>query len=65
MENVYYPPTIRETALSNSEARDVPEEAEAARLEVVVAITATEELTKESEPSGEAETSGGLNPEVP
>ena len=33
VENVYYPPTIRETALSSSEARDAPEEAKAARLE--------------------------------
>ena len=65
MENVYYPPTIRETALSSSEARVVPEEAEAARLEVAVATTAPDEPAKESEPSGAAETSKSLNPEVP
>ena len=26
VENVYYPPTIQETALSSSEARDAPQE---------------------------------------
>ena len=65
VENVYYPPTIRETALSSSEARDAPEEAKAARLEAVLAITAPNEPTRESEPFWAAETSEGLNPEAP
>ena len=64
VENVYYPLAIREIAPSSSEARDVPEEAEAARLEVTMATTALDE-TKESEPFGAAETSEGLNPEAP
>ena len=65
VENVYYPPTIRETALSSSEARDAPEEAKAARLEAVLAITAPNEPARESEPFWAAETSEGLNPEAP
>ena len=65
VENVYYPPAIREVAPSSSEARDVPEEAEAAGLEVSVATTAPNEPTKKGEPSGAAETSEGLNPGAP
>ena len=65
MENLYYPPTIRETTPSSSEARDVPEEAEAARFEVVMTTTTPDEPAKESEPSGVAETSESLNPEAP
>ena len=65
MENVYYPLAIRETAPSSFKARDVPEEAEAAGLEVAVATTAPDEPAKESKPSGAAETSESLNPEVP
>ena len=65
MENLYYPPAIRETTPSSSEDRDVLEEAKAARLEVVMTTTAPDESTKESEPSGVAETSEGLNPEAP
>ena len=48
VENVYYLPAIRETAPSSSEARDVPEEAEAAGLEVAVATTAPDEPAKEN-----------------
>ena len=65
MENVYYPPAIRETASSSSEAKDAPEEAEIARLEVALAITTPDELVRESELSGVTETNEGLNPEVP
>ena len=65
VENVYYLLTIRETAPSNSKARDVLEEAEAAGLEVVVATTAPNKPAKESEPSGAVKTSEGLNPEAP
>ena len=65
VENVYYLPAIRETAPSNFEAKDVPEEAEVVGLEVVMATTAPDELAKENKPSGAAETSGGLNPEAP
>ena len=65
MDNVYYPPAIRETAPSSSEARDALKEAEATRPEAALAITALDEPSKESEPSRAAETSEGLNPEAP
>ena len=38
VENVFYPPAIREATPSNSEVRDAPEEAEAAGLGAVLAI---------------------------
>ena len=50
MENVYYPPTIREAAPSSSEVRDAPEEAEAAGPGAVLAITVPEEPTLLIEP---------------
>ena len=65
MDNVYYPPAIRETTPSSSEAKDAPEEAEFAGPEVALAITALDEPTRESELSGAAETNEGLNPEAP
>ena len=65
VENVYYPLAIREIAPSSSEARDVPEEAEAAGLEVAVATTSPDEPAKESKPSGVAETNECLNLEAP
>ena len=65
VENVYYPSTIRETAPSNSEARDVLEEAEVAGLEAVVATTAPDEPARESELSGVVEISSGLSSEAP
>ena len=65
MENVFYPLAIREIAPSNSEARDVPEEVEAAGPEAALATTAPDEPARESELSGVAEISEGLNSEVP
>ena len=65
MENLYYPPAIRETTPSSSKARDVPEEAEAARFEVVMTTTTPDEPAKESEPSGATEIGEGLSLEVP
>ena len=65
VKNAYYPHAIRETTPSSSEARDVPEEVEAAGLEVAVATTSPDEPAKESEPSGAVETSEDLNLEVP
>ena len=62
MENVYYLPAIMETAPSSFEARDVPEEAEAAGLEVTAATTAPDEPAKESKPSRVVEASESLNP---
>ena len=60
VKNVYYPPAIKETAPSSSEAGGVPEGAEAAAVS-----TAPNEPTKESEPFGAAETSEGLSLEAP
>ena len=65
VENVYYPSTIRETAPSSSEARDVLEEAEAAGLEAAVATTAPDESARESELSGVVDISSGLSSEAP
>ena len=65
VENVYYPPAIRETAPSSFEARDVPKEAKAAGLKVDVATTAPDEPAKKSDPFGVAETNEGLNPRAP
>ena len=65
VENVYYPPAIREAAPSSSEVKDAPEEAKAAGPGAVLAITAPKESARESEPSGAAETSEGLNPDAP
>ena len=65
VENVYYPPTIREAAPSSSKVRDAPEEAKAAGLRAILAITIPEEPARESEPSRVAETSEGLNPDAP
>ena len=50
---------------SNSEARDVLEEAEAAGLEAVVATIAPDEPARESELSGVVEISSGLSSEAP
>ena len=55
MENVYYPPAIREIAAASSEAEVALEEAETARPEAALAITVPDEPTKESELSGTAE----------
>ena len=65
VENVHYPPTIREAAPSNSKVREAPEEAKAAGLGAILAITVPEETARESEPSRVAETSEGLNPNAP
>ena len=65
VENVYYPPAIREATPSSSEVRDAPEEAKATGPGVILAITVLKEPTRESEPSRVAETSEGLNPDAP
>ena len=65
VENVYYPPAIRETASSNSKARDALEEAEAAGPKATVATTTPDESAKESELSRVAEISEGLSSEAP
>ena len=65
VENVYYPPAIRETAPSSSEVKGALEEAEAARPEVALAITTPDEPARESELFGATETNEGLNPKAP
>ena len=65
VENVYYPPAIREATPSSSEVRDAPEEAKATGPGVILAITVLKEPTRESEPSRAAKTSEGLNPDAP
>ena len=65
VENVYYPLAIREIAPSNSEARDVPEEAGAARPKAALAITGPDKPARESELSGAAESNESLNPKAP
>ena len=65
MENIYYPLAIREATPSSSEVRDTPEEAEATDPGAVLVITVPKESARESEPSGTAETSEGLNPDAP
>ena len=64
-EKVYYPPAIRETASTSSEAVSAPQEAEAAQPEAAQFVLTPDELTKGGEFHGATETPGGLNPEVP
>ena len=65
MENVYYPPTIRETTPSSSEAKGALKEAEAAKPKAALAITAPDEPARESELFRAIETNEGLNPDMP
>ena len=62
---MYYPPTIKEDAPSNSEVRDVLEEVEAVGPRVALAITSSEGLAKESEPFDTAKMNEGQNPDAP
>ena len=64
-ENVYYPPAIRETAPTSSEAKVAPDEAKTASLEATLAITASNEPAEEGEVPGATETHENLNPEAP
>ena len=65
VENVYYPPAIREIAPFSSETGGVPEEAEAAGTVVAVTTTTPDEPAKESKPPGAAETGEGLSLKAP
>ena len=65
VENVYYPPAIKEAAPSNTEVRDAPEEAEATGPGAIFAIIVPKEPARESKPSGATESSEGLNPDAP
>ena len=64
-EKVYYPPAIRETASTSSEAVSAPQEAEAAQPEVPQSVLTPDEPTKGGEFHGATKKPGGLNPEVP
>ena len=65
VENVYYPPAIRETAPSSSKAEGVPEKAETVGTVVAVATTTPDELAKESKPLGAAKIGKGLSLKAP
>ena len=65
VENVYYPPTIRETAFASFEAEITPEEAKATWPKTALAITAHNEPADEGELPGAIETQENLNPEAP
>ena len=65
VENVYYPPAIRETAPASSEAKVALEEAEAARPKAALAITAHNEPVEESELPRATEAHKNLNPKAP
>ena len=65
MENVYYPPTIREIAPISSEAENAPEKAKTAQPEATLAITTPNELAEEGELLRATKTHGSLNPEAP
>ena len=59
---MYYPPTIREDAPSNSEVKDAPEEVKAAGPRAALTITSSKEPAKESDPSRATETNEGQDP---
>ena len=65
VENVYYPPAIREAAPSSSEAEVVSEEVGATPSEDILAATTCEESTKEADPSGVIEIDKGSNKKAP
>ena len=65
VENVYYPPAIRETSLASFEAVSAPEEAETARLEAALAVSTPDEPAEGGELPRVTETHGSPNPEAP
>ena len=65
MEKVYYPPTIRETAPASSETMSAPEEVEAARFEVALAVPTPDEPIEGGKLPGVTKTRGSSNPEAP
>ena len=62
---MYYPPTIREDAPSNSKVKDAPKKVEAAGPRAALTITSSKEPAKESDPSRAAEKDEGQNPDAP
>ena len=65
MENIYYPPTIKEAASSSSKVRGVPEGAKVAGTVAAAVSTSLDKPAKESEPSEAVEASEGLSLEAP
>ena len=65
VEKLYYPPTIRGTAPTNSEAESAPEEAEIAWLEAALVVTTPDKPAEGGELLGATDTHGSLNPETP
>ena len=64
-DKVYYPSAIRETALVNSKTVSALEEAEVARSEAALAMSAPNEPTEGGELPGVTETRGSSNLEAP
>ena len=64
-ESIFYPPAIRETASSSSEAVRDPEEASAAQSEAAQIIVPSGKSTDEGEPPDAARAPGDLNSETP
>ena len=62
---MYYPPTIREDAPSNSKVKDAPEKVEAASPRATLTITSSKEPAKESNPFRTVETNESQNSNAP
>nr|XP_023896835.1 MND1-interacting protein 1-like [Quercus suber] len=65
VENVYFPPAIREAARSSFEAQVATEEVDTAPNEDALAATTSDEPTREADPPGVIETDKGPNEEAP
>ena len=65
VESIFYPPAIRETAPSNSEAVRDLEEASAAQSEVAQIIVPSDKSTDGGEPLDATKAPGGLSSEMP
>ena len=63
-ESIFYPPAIRETASSSSEAMRDPQEASAAQSEVAQIIVPSDKSTDGGEPLDATKAPGDLNPEM-
>ena len=64
-DSIFYPPAIRETASTNSEAMSDQHEAGVAQSETAQIIVPPGESTEGGEPHDTTEALGGLNPEMP
>ena len=64
-ESIFYPPAIRETTSSSSEAMRDPQEASVVQSEATQNIVPFDESTDGGEPLDVTEAPGGLNPKMP